>query len=80
MASVDAIRNNLIEKLLTINNKDYLNALLQMVNSSIVSSEIVKLSEEQKLMLQMSDEDVKRKRYLDQKTLDKEDLKWLKGL
>ena len=80
MASVDNIRNSIIDKLLTITNKEYLAALYQMVQNSAVESDKVKLTDEQILMLQMSDDDIKNGRLIEQKQLDKEDLKWLREL
>lgn len=80
MASVDNIRNSIIDKLLTITNKEYLSALYKMVENSAVESDKVMLTEEQILMLKMSDDDILNGRYLEQKQLDKEDLKWLKEL
>lgn len=80
MASVDNLRNGIIDKLLTISNKDYLAALYQLVQSSSVDKDKVKLTEEQVLMLKLSDRDIKNNRLISQSQLDKEDLKWLKGL
>lgn len=80
MASVDNLRNGIIDKLLTISNKDYLAALYQLVQSSSVDKDKVKLTEEQILMLKLSDKDIKNNRLISQSQLDKEDLKWLKGL
>ena len=78
MATVDNLRNSIIDKLLTITNKDYLNALYKLVENSSVDEDIVKLTEEQKIMLQLSDNDIKNKRLISQNQLDKNDLKWLK--
>lgn len=80
MASVDNIRNGIIDKLLTISNKDYLNALYQLVESSSIDKDKVKLTEEQILMLKLSDKDIKNGKLISQSQLDKDDLKWLKGL
>lgn len=80
MASVDNIRNGIIDKLLTISNKDYLNALYQLVQSSSVDKDKVKLTNEQILMLKLSDKDIKNGKLISQSQLDKDDLKWLKGL
>lgn len=68
------LRNNIIDKLLTITNKDYLSALYQLVNSSSVSPDTVKLTEEQILMLQLSDLDIKNGKLISQDQLDKDDL------
>jgi len=80
MSTTDILRNNIIDKLLTISNKDYLSALYQLVKTSAVDKDIVELSEEQILMLQLSDEDIKNGKLISQTQLDKDDLQWLKGL
>ncbi|MDP1746446.1 MAG: hypothetical protein Q8L90_12765 [Bacteroidota bacterium] len=80
MSSTDILRNNIIDKLLTITNKDYLSALYQLVKTSSVDKDTVKLTEEQILMLQLSDKDIKNGKLISQSQLDKNDLQWLKGL
>lgn len=77
MAQVDSIRNVLIDKLLAISDKDYLNALLRLVNNSSLGDEKIKLTKEQKLMLEMSEDDISSGRLISQKELDKSDLEWL---
>jgi len=77
MSTTDLIRNNIIDKLLTISNEDYLSALYQLVNTSLVGQDTVQLSEEQVLMLQMSDADIVNGKLIMQDQLDKDDLKWL---
>jgi hypothetical protein len=80
MASIDTIRNGIIDKLLTISNKDYLSALYKLVESSSTDKDNVKLTTEQVLMLKLSDNDIKQGRLIKSDQLDKEDLKWIKGL
>jgi len=80
MATVDTLRNNLIDKLLTISNKDYLKALNQLIENSGLENNIVTLTEEQVTMLQLSDEDIAKNRLIPQDQLNKDDLQWLKGL
>lgn len=80
MATVDNIRNGIIDKLLTISNKEYLSALYQVIESGFTDKDKVKLTEEQVLMLKLSDKDIKNGRLIPQSQLDKSDLKWLKGL
>lgn len=80
MAQVDNLRNGIIEKLLAISNKDYLKALYQLVDNSKLENKNVSLTEEQVLMLKLSDKDIKSGRLISQNQLDKEDFKWLKGL
>ncbi len=78
MASIDNIRNSIIDKLLTITNKEYLSALNQLVQGNTGNSDKVRLTEEQVLMLEMSEQDIANGNLIDQGTLDKEDLKWLR--
>ncbi|MDX2191606.1 MAG: hypothetical protein SFY32_17270 [Bacteroidota bacterium] len=80
MTITDNIRNSIIDKLLTISNKEYLTALYQLVDKSTVGEDIVKLSEAQILMLNMSDDDIKQNKLISQEDLDKKDLEWLKSL
>ncbi|MFY7668984.1 MAG: hypothetical protein ACOVQG_09590 [Crocinitomicaceae bacterium] len=78
MAQVDVIRNGIIDKLLTISDKEYLIALLRLVDNSAVQGERIKLTNEQKLMLELSENDIQNSRIISQDDLDKKDLQWLK--
>ena len=80
MTTTDHIRNGIIEKLLTISNKDYLTALFQLVKNSPANKETVKLTEEQIVMLKLSEKDIKTGKLTPHAQLDKNDLKWLKEL
>ena len=75
MNPTDILRNSIIDKLLTISNKDYLAALYQLVDNSSVDKDIIKLSEEQILMLQLSDRDIAEGRLSSQENVDKNDMK-----
>jgi hypothetical protein len=79
MDQVDIIRNGIIDKLLAISDKDYLLALFHLLDNSAVPNEKIKLTKEQKLMLEMSETDIQNGRTISQNDLDKNDLKWLKG-
>ncbi|OYX84300.1 MAG: hypothetical protein B7Y83_08665 [Flavobacteriales bacterium 32-34-25] len=79
MTGADNIRNSIIDKLLTISNKDYLLALYKLVSTSNINDEVIQLSEAQILMLNMSEEDIKNNRIVSQEELDKMDLEWLKS-
>jgi hypothetical protein len=80
MPTTDHIRNGIIEKLLTISNKDYLTALFQLVKNSTSDMGKVKLTEEQIVLLKLSDRDINEGNLIPQSQLDKSDLKWLKEL
>ena len=77
MATVDKIRNGLIDKILSIKNKDFLEALDKIIVSSASESDIVELTKEQKLMLEMSENDIKEGRLISQEAMDKRNLEWL---
>lgn len=78
MAQIDVIRNGIIDKLLTIKDKDYLLALLHLLENSSAQKEKIKLTREQKLMLEMSETDINHGRIVLHSDLDKSDLEWLK--
>jgi hypothetical protein len=79
METIHHIRNGIIDKLLTISNKDYLKALSQLLEKS-TDKGVINLSEEQILMLKLSDKDINEGKLISQVELDKMDLKWLKEL
>lgn len=76
MATVDTLRNKLIDKLPTILNKEYLLALNRLVETSTLDNGPVKLTDEQILMLQLSDHDIKTGKIISQEDLDKNDLQF----
>ncbi len=80
MKKVDVLRNNLIDKLLSITDPEYLSALLLLIEKSNKENEQIQLSEEQIEMLKMSENDILNGHLVSQKQVDKEDLEWLKGL
>ena len=77
MSTIDITRNKIIDKLLVISNKRFLDAILQIVDSSPNVSEKVELHPSQIEMLRMSEEDYKNGRVMTQEQLDKEDKEWL---
>lgn len=80
MATVDNIRNGLIEKILSIKNKDFLVALDNLISSSSSESDIVELTDEQKIMLKMSERDIKEGKLISQEAMNKRNLEWLNAL
>jgi len=77
METVDQIRNRLIGKILTITNKDFLLALNNLISSSSVASAEIELTEEQELMLQMSEDDIHYGRTISQDDLKTKTKAWL---
>ncbi len=80
MATIDKIRTGLIDKILSINNKDFLEALDKLVSSSKSESEIVKLTKEQKTMLEMSINDIKSGKLISQDAMNKRNQEWLNAI
>jgi hypothetical protein len=77
MKTIEKIRNGLIDKILSISNKDYLEALDKLVSLSSSKSERVELTSEQKVLLEMSEQDIKNGKLISQKAMDKRNLEWL---
>ena len=77
MANTSEIRNRLIDRLMAISNSDYLKALEKMIDSSNIQETSITITEEQKIMLAMSDEELEAGRLIDQEALNKEELGWL---
>ncbi|OBQ56396.1 hypothetical protein JJL45_13785 [Tamlana sp. s12] len=80
MATVDNIRNGLIDKILSIKNKDFLVALDKLITSSTSESDIIELIEAQKNKLEMSEQDIKNGKLISQEAMDKRNLEWLNAL
>jgi len=80
MATVNDIRSGLIDKILTIKSKDFLIALDTLISTSTSDSDIVELTVEQKLMLEMSEDDIKNGRLISQEAMNKRNLEWLKEM
>lgn len=80
MTPVDKLRNGLIDKILMIKNKNFLEALDKLISSSAYDFDIVKLTDEQKEMLEMSENDIKNGRWISQEAMDKRNLEWLNEL
>lgn len=80
MNQIDNIRNSIIDKLITISNRDYLKAIYKIVENSSLSIDTIHLSAEQKIMLQLSESDIQNNRVITESEMNKTDLKWLKEL
>ncbi len=77
MATIENLRNGLIEKILSIKNRDFLEALDTLISSSTTESNILELTDEQKAMLEMSEKDIKNGNLISQEAMDKRNLEWL---
>ena len=78
MISMNDIRNKVIDQLMAIKDAEFLRALSDMIDRSDVQGNAIQLTEEQKIMLAMSEEDIEAGRTIDQVTLTERELEWLK--
>jgi hypothetical protein len=77
MATLENIRNGLIGKILSIQNKDFLEALDWIISNDSEKSFEKTLTPEQKIMLEMSEEDIINGRLISQEAIEKRNLEWL---
>jgi len=77
MANTSDIRNRVIDRIMAIKDPDYLEALDKMIETSNIDRSKIPLTDEQKIMLSMSDEDIESGRTIDQATLNDQELRWL---
>ncbi len=80
MATVENIKNSIIDKIQSINNKDFLIALDNLILSSYPKSEVVRLNSEQKAMLEISEQDIKNEKTISQEAMYKRNLEWLNAM
>jgi len=66
-----------IDKILSIKKRDFLEALDTFISSNATESNILELIEEQKTMLEMSEQDIKNGNLISQEAIDKRNLEWL---
>lgn len=71
------IRSEVIDKILTIKNKEFLKALDKSISTRSSEGDVVSLTEDQKDMLEMSEEDIKEGRLISQEAMNKRNLEWL---
>ncbi len=77
MTATEKIRNSLIDKILSINDKEILSAVDKLLESTIKSEEVVRISEEQRLMIEASFKDIKKNKLITDEQLNKEEDEWL---
>ena len=73
----DVIRNGIIDRLLMISDESDLMNILRIVENHSDKQEKINLTQEQKLMLELSESDIQYGRLISQEDLDKKDLEWL---
>ena len=76
MISTTDIRNKVIDQLMAIKDAEFLRALSDMIVRAHVQENAIQLTEEQKIMLTMSAEDIQAGRTIEHITLDERELEW----
>jgi hypothetical protein len=77
MATVGNIRNSLINKILAIKDKEVLSALNKLVSLKS-DDEPIELTEEQRILLEMSEDDIANGRMVAEEDLFYQQREWLK--
>ena len=77
MASIEKIRSGLIDKISSITDREFLEALDKLITSSSSQSDIVVLTKEQKAVLELSEKNIKNGELISQELMDKRNLEWL---
>jgi hypothetical protein len=77
MATIEKLRTELIDNILAIKSKDMLMDLSNYISIQNQSTEPRKFSKYQKLMLEMSEDDIKNGRVYTEDEVDKMDEEWL---
>jgi hypothetical protein len=77
MPTTEKLRSDLIDKILSINDKEILAAIDKLLESAITSDNKVKISKEQRIVIEASFKDIKKNRLIDDEQLNKEEDEWL---
>ena len=80
MLQIEELRESLIDKINHIKDRHLLEALQKLIDSTSIDFECVMLSESQKKMLEMSEQDIKAARLISQQDMDRRNLNWLDKL
>ncbi len=77
MATIEKIRTGLIDKILSIKNKEFLEALDKLIAMRTSESRKPELTEDQKVMLEMSENDIRSGNLISQEAMNKRIQEWL---
>jgi len=78
MEATDQIRNQLIEKLLLIKDKEVLSAMDKILEANVEKEMVYKVTAKQRQTLEASEEDIKYGRIISHEDLNQEEDEWLK--
>ncbi len=77
MATIEQVRTSIINKLNSIENKPFLVALENLISSNAFEKDVVELSREQLLMLEMSEQDILQGRTVTNEVMHQKVAQWL---
>ena len=80
MATIDNIKTELIDKILSINNIEFLEALGEFISLRKSESEVVELSNVQKEILEISEKEIKLGDVISHDLMNKRNQEWLNAL
>jgi hypothetical protein len=80
MTTIEKIRTALIDRILTIDNEEFLEALNKLIVLGSGEAKPVKLTDEQKAMLELSEQDIKNGDLISQEAMDRRNLEWLNAM
>jgi hypothetical protein len=66
MTTIDNLKNNLIDKILSVSNEKFLLAIDNLITSTNASEEVVMLTSDQKQLLNLSEKDIEQKLLISQ--------------
>jgi hypothetical protein len=75
MLKVDEIKNEIIGKILSINNEDFLDAIDRLIDSSNQIGQVI-VTPEQRVYLEMSEDDILAGRIVSEEEMKEYDAKW----
>jgi hypothetical protein len=78
MSQIDQLRNGIIDRILAITDRKYLNRIEEFIAQETPNSARRTLTKEQKTMLELSLADIEKGALISQADLDQADLQWLK--
>jgi hypothetical protein len=80
MDAIEKVRYNLIDKIISINNQGFLEALDQLIVTRASQMEKIEVSIEQKLLLEKSEDDIKNGRLISQEEMSNRNIEWLNSM
>ncbi len=75
--TTEQIQQGIIDKILLLNNQDLLLAIDTLLGQSVHKDDVYKVSDQQRQVLQVSEEDIKYNRLISDEDVNREEDLWL---